>query len=51
MQTDHYKLNIKQVLDIRIGTFYVSSILLFQERIIGRSFSLVLPFSITTKAQ
>ena len=43
----HYKLN-KQVLDIVIGTFYVSGILLFLERYIGKLFYLVLTFSITT---
>ena len=42
-----YKLN-KQVLDIVIGTFYVSGILLFLERYIGKLFSLVFTFSITT---
>ena len=49
MQIDypHYKLN-KQELDIVIGTFYVSGILLFLERIIGQLFYLVLTFSITT---
>ena len=43
----HYKLN-KQVLDIVIGTFYASGILLFLERIIGQLFSLVFTFSIMT---
>ena len=42
-----YELN-KQVLDIVIGTFYVSGILLFLERYIGKLFSLVFTFSITT---
>ena len=42
-----YKLS-KQVLDIVIGTLYVSGILLFLERIIGQLFYLVLTFSITT---
>ena len=42
-----YTLN-KQVLDIVIGTFYVSGILLFLERVIGQLFSLVFTFSITT---
>ena len=49
MQIDQpqYKLN-KQVLDIVIGTFCASGILLFLERIIGQLFSLVFTFSITT---
>ena len=49
MQIDQpqYELN-KQVLDIVIGTFYVSGTLLFLERIIGQLFSLVFTFSITT---
>ena len=48
MQIDypHYKLN-KQVRDVVIGTFHVSGIFLFLERIIGH-FSLVSTFSITT---
>ena len=47
IEQPQYTLN-KQVLDIVIGTFYVSGILLFLERYIGKLFSLVFTFSITT---